>query len=75
MAIRRYKGDTERIALLTMIDRFEREINYILIVGNLPKVVTATEAAETITRLMAQDNLKMDGQEQVVDIFVHNYIS
>lgn len=69
MLIRRYRGDTQKIALLTMIDKFDRAINYILIIGNLPKIVTATEAADTITALMTQDNLKMDSQEQIVDIF------
>lgn len=69
ISLRRYIGDTERIALLTLVDKFERPINYILIIGNLPKVVSATEASDTITRLMAQDNLRMDGQEEFVDIF------
>lgn len=69
MSIRRYRGTDNRVALLTLIDSQNRDINYILINNNLPKVVSATDAADAITRLMAQDNLRMDGQEEFVDIF------
>lgn len=69
MSIRRYSGANNKVALLTLVDNQNRDINYILINGNLPKVVTATEAADTITKLMAQENLRMDGQEEFVDIF------
>lgn len=69
MSIRRYRGNETRLALLTLIDNQNRDINYILINNNLPKVVSSVEAADTISRLMAQDNLRMDGQEEFVDIF------
>lgn len=69
MSIRRYRGKNHRIALLTLVDNHNRNINYVLINNNLAKIVSATEAADTITRLMAQDSLEVDGQEEFVDIF------